>query len=168
MTWKNWNWIGGDRWFPIVMSVVAAVLLVILYGDDETPIIVKWILAVLLIVIAITSYSAHTWITVKTNEVRIGFFPLYRRSITYREIRDLSIVTVKPVRQFGGFGVRGWARSKRGLLLGGHPSEGLKFETFGDRRYIITPQNIEPIVQELARHGCTLSAGNSDDFSEEV
>lgn len=168
MTWRNWNWTGGERWFQIAVTVFTAVMLVVLYLDNETPIVGKWLIALLLVAIAVVCYCGHTWITVKSNEVRFGFFPLYRKSITYREIQRFSIVTIKPLRQFGGFGVRGWARSKRGLLLGGHPSTGLRFETVDDRRYIVTPGEIAPIVQELGRNGCTLSAGNSEDSPEEV
>lgn len=168
MTWRNWGWFGGYRWFLIAITAFILVMLTVLYLDSETPVFVKGIVTVVLLASLVLVFVAHPWVTVNPGEVRIGYFPLYRRTLPLRDVRNLSIVTVDPLRKYSGYGVRGLAKSRRGLLLGGHPPTALRFETVDDRRYIVTLRNLEPVVNELARYGCTLSAGNSDESSQEV
>ena len=100
--------------------------------------------------------------------MKLGFFPLFRKTLQYSEIANLSIVEVKPFRQFGGWGVRGFPKYKYGMMLGGYPPRGLRFQTHDDRRYVITFEDLDPILQALAQHGCTLSAGNEHAFSGKV
>lgn len=168
MTWRNWGWRGGYRWFLVAFTVFVIAMLAVLYLDDETPGSVQLIVAVALLASLVLMYVAHPWITVRPGEVRLGYFPFYRRTLPMREIQELTEVTVDPVRQFSGYGVRGLAKTSQGLLLGGYPSEGLKFETVDDRRYIITLKDHQPVVQELARYGVTLSAVNGEDVSREL
>lgn len=168
MTWRNWGWYGGYRWFLVAFTVFVIAMLAVLHLDDETPGSVQLIVTVALIASLGLIYVAHPWITVRPGEVRLGYFPFYRRTLPMRDIQALTMVDVDPVRQFSGYGVRGLAKTRKGLLLGGHPSEGLKFETVNDLRYIITLKDHQPVVRELARYGVTLSAVNGDDVSREL
>lgn len=166
MTWRNWGWHGWYLWFQVALTATIVALLAVLYFDNETPDAVKVFIAVALFVVLVLIYTAHPWITITPGSIRIGYFPLYRRTLPMREVQDIRVVNIRPMRKYGGFGVRGLAKSDRGLLLGGYPPRGLRFETFDGRRYIVTLRDLDPVVRELSRHGCTLSAGNGDDFAE--
>lgn len=168
MTWRNWGWHGRYRWFQLAMTIFIIVMMVVLYFDNETPEVVKVLVGIILLAAVILIYAAHPWITVTAGEVRLGYFPLVRITLPMHEIQTVALVRVRSMRDYGGFGTRGRASSDRGLLLGGYPPTGLKFETRDNRRYTITMRNIEPIVQELARYGCTLSAGNGDVIAEDA
>lgn len=168
MTWRNWGWQGGFKWFQIAITVFVVGMLLVLFQDDETSGVIRVIVTIVLAATLVLVYVAHAWITITSGEVQLGYFPLYRRTIPISDIQELTLVTVRPVRDFGGFGVRGLAKSRRGLLLGGHPDRGLKFETVDDRRYIVTLHDLQPVIQELARQGCTLSAESGDNAATEV
>lgn len=168
MTWRNWGWYGWYRWFRLGMTAFMAAMIVVLVSDNETPAMVQAIITVVLISLLVLLLIGHPWITITPGKVQIGYFPLYRSTLPMAEIRDVREVRVRPLREYGGVGVRGLAKSTRGLLLGGYPASGIRFETVANRRYTITMENLEPIVQELARYGCTLSAGNDDVFAEDA
>lgn len=168
MTWRNWGWHGWYRWFQLAITAFIVAMLLVLYFDEETPGTVQVIIAVILLISLVLIYAAHPWITVMPGTVQFGYFPLYRTTLPMADIRDIREVSVQSMRKYGGFGVRGLARSDRGLLLGGYPAFGLRFSTVDNRRYTITMKDLGPVVQELARYGCTLSAGNDDVRAEDA
>jgi hypothetical protein len=47
-------------------------------------------------------------VEVSPNAVIIRFTPLFTRVIDKREIADVEALTYRPLREFGGWGVRGW------------------------------------------------------------
>lgn len=168
MTWRNSAWHGGFKWFALAIIVMFGAILVGAFIDDSQSTTDRIVVSVLLGVTLPLILVMHNWITIRPGEVRIGYFPFYRRTLPMSSIRDVSVVDIKPVGQFGGWGLKGMAKSKHGLLLGGHPRRGLRFETFDEHRYVVTFPNLEPIVQALGEHGCTLSAGHGDETSGRV
>lgn len=168
MTFRNWAWNGKFRWFLLAIVLVFVGILVAINTDETTSgserIISNLILGATLVLLVVM----HNWITISPGQVRIGFFPFYRRSLPFSEVRAVSIVDIKPVQQYGGWGIKGLAKSRHGLLLGGHPPRGLRFETADDRRYVVTFTDLDPIVTALANQGCTLSADNEAPISRKV
>jgi len=55
-------------------------------------------------------------LTVLVQETRIfihlGSAPLLRRNVPYADIEGLASVQYRPIREFGGWGIRGWGRRK--------------------------------------------------------
>lgn len=168
MTWRNSAWHGGFKWIALAIIVMFIAILVGAFLDESQSTTDRIVVGVSLVATMLLLLVMHNWITIRPGEVRIGYFPFYRRTLPMSEIQDVSIVDIRPVGQFGGWGVKGMARSKHGLLLGGHPSRGLRFETFDDHRYVVTFPDLEPIVQALADQSCTLSAGHGDETSGRV
>lgn len=168
MTWRNWAWSGKFIWFLVGIAVLFGVIGVAVFLDETTSTSDRLVVAPILGLVMVLLLVMHNWITVESGSVKIGYFPFYRRTLAYSEISELSIVDIQPVRQFGGWGVKGLAKSRNGLLLGGYPARGLRFETRDDRRYVVTFQDLEPIVQALAQHGRPLSATSEHDPSGEM
>ena len=168
MTWRNWAWNGKFIWFFVGIVLLFAVIGAAVFLDETTSTTDRLIVVPILLVVTALLLIMHNWITVEPGSVKIGYFPFYRKTMQYSEISDLSMVDIQPVREFGGWGVKGLARSRNGLLLGGYPARGLRIETRDDRRYVVTFPNPEPILQALAQHGLTLSAVPEHETSEEV
>jgi len=160
MTWRNWAW-NGKLLAMLAGIVILFIIIGVLVFMDETTSTAERLVAVpVLVAVLALMLVMHNWITVSSGHLKIGYFPFYRRTIAYSDIADLSVVSIQPFREFGGWGVKGLTRSRNGLLLGGNPARGIRIETRDDRRYVVTFQNLEPILQALAQQGCTLSAGN--------
>lgn len=168
MTWRNWAWHGGFKWVLIAMSLVFIAVLIPINLTDDAGTWERWITNTIVLASLVLLLILHNWITIRPGEVRFGYTPFYRRTLPLREIREVRTVTINPMREFGGWGLKGHPQSKNGMLLGGHPNRGLRSETFDNRRYVLTFPDLDPIINELARYGCTLSAGNGEDSSGKV
>lgn len=162
MTHRSWMWHGKFLWALIGTVIVSAGILVAVFADDEVGtgerIFAVIVIGVLLVILPLS----HSWITVSPSTVRFGFFPLYRRTLQSIDIAHIRIATVRPVRDFAGWGARGLAKSKRGLLLGGNPPRGVRFQTRDNRTYTITLQNIDAVVSDLERNGFEVGGEDGD------
>lgn len=162
MTWRNSSWSGPFRWMLVVILLLFAGIMVMMWVDDSiigTSLVFGY---ASILVVAVLIVSLHNWLTVGDNGVRIGYFPFYRRTIPYNEIREIRIVEIKPVGQFGGWGLKGLPRSRYGMLLGGYPPKAVRIETTEDKRYASTfaEDDLSRIVSALQARGCKLSAEN--------
>lgn len=168
MTSRNWAWSGKFRWFLLAIVLIFGGILIAITTDESTSRSERIVGSLILAATLVLLVGLHNWITISPGQVRIGFFPFYRRTLPLSEIRSVAIVDIRPVQQFGGWGIKGLAKSQNGLLLGGAPPRGLRFETTDDRRYVVTFSDLDPIVTALANQGCTLSADTEDPISRKV
>ncbi|MCO5217982.1 MAG: hypothetical protein M9953_03315 [Thermomicrobiales bacterium] len=166
MTWRQTTWTGWQRWLFLGVTAMFIAIWTVILLDDSATNSERIISSLILVASWIFMAVMHSWLHITTDRVRMGFFPLYRATLPFREIRDISVVTFNPLRDFGGTGLKGSARSKNGILLGGVPNTGLRFETFDNRRYVITLHDLEPAIQALETQGFTLSAESTTDSQD--
>lgn len=168
MTWRTWLW-GGPfiAWFIVLAAPMLVLLIPINLADDQRS--SERIVGNLLMVGAfLLLMPMHNWITVRPDKVRLGFFPLYWKTLQIHEIRYAMAVEFKPMRDFSGWGIKGLAKSRNGILLGGNPSRGIMIETHDRRRYVMSFVDADPVLKALEEQGCTLAAGIDDVLSGEV
>lgn len=167
MTWRTWMWRGPFlAWFLVLAAPMLVFLIPINFMEDEGN--ERIIGNILLVAAFVLILVMHNWITIRPGTVRVGFFPLYWRTLDISEIRYVIAVEFQPIRDFAGWGIKGMARSRNGILLGGNPPRGIMIETLDRRRYVLSFVDAEPIMQKLAEHGCTLSAGIEDESPRKV
>lgn len=167
MTWRSWMWGGAFLAWFIVMMLPIAVLLIpinVMEGDLTERLVGNIALVLCFVLIA----PMHNWIRVQSGKVRLGFFPIYWKTLDISEIRYVIPVEFSPMRDFAGWGIKGLAKSRNGILLGGNPSRGLMIETHDRRRYVLSFADAGPILQALQEHGCTLAAGIEEVLAGEV
>lgn len=163
MTWRQTAWAGKQKWLFVGMSVLFLGILILTWVDDSSSDADRIVGGLLIIVTWLFLMVMHNWLRIEAGRIRMGFFPLYWVTLPLPDVRDISVVTIHPFREFGGTGLKGSARSQRGILLGGVPNTGLRFETFDDRRYTVTFSDLQPIIAELEARGFTLSAESARD-----
>lgn len=168
LIWRNWSWGGKRGWLLSLFGLFFLSTGLVVAFQDSTSNVELAICVTILVIVFVGIAIMHNWIEVGNDAVRIGFFPFFRQTLQYRDIENLSIVDIKPFRQFGGWGVRGYPKYKYGMLYGGYPPRGLRFEMRDDRRFVVTFEDLDPILQALAQHGCTLAAGNGLISTSEV
>lgn len=167
MTWRNWMWRGPFLpWFIVIMLPMLVLLIPINLLEED--LIDRIIGSAVMVGTFVLLASLHNWIKVEPGKVKLGFFPLYWKSLTTSEIRYAIPVEFSPMRDFAGWGIKGLAKSRNGILLGGNPARGLMIETIDRRRYVLSFVDAEPILRELEAQGCTLAAGIDDVISGKV
>ena len=97
----------------------------------------------LLIVIGIVAFAAGievvlAGLTVHVRErgifLHLGRIPLVRRRVSFAEIKSLESVRYRPIREFGGWGVRGWGARKAWSARG---DRAVALQLEGDRLFLI-------------------------------
>ena len=75
---------------------------------------------VLLLFVTMTSLFMCLDVEVRSDHLLISFGPvrLVRRRIRYTDIESVSAVTYRPIREFGGWGIRGWGRKTAWTIRG--------------------------------------------------
>lgn len=168
MTWRTWVWGGPFLAWLLVLGLPLLVILIPINLDDDASSNERIVGNILLIASFLLILVMHNWITVASGKVRFGFFPLYWKSLQVNEIRYVIRVDFNPMRDFAGWGIKGMAKSRNGILLGGNPSRGVMIETHDRRRYVLSFTDPDAVLQALQREGCTLAAGIEDVISEKV
>jgi hypothetical protein len=90
-------------------------------------------------------------LTVLVQETRIlihlGLVPLVHRRVPFAEIESLQSVAYRPIREFGGWGVRGWGKRKAWSARG---NRAVALELSDERQLLIGsdhPQRLEERVR---------------------
>lgn len=168
MTKRTWIWRGPFLAWFFVLAVPMLVLLIPVNMAEDQSSRERLVGNLLMVGAFLLIVPMHNWITVRSGRVRLGFFPLYWKSLKVSEIRYVMAVEFSPMRDFAGWGIKGLAKSRNGILLGGNPSRGIMIETQDRRRYVLSFVESEPILQALQAQGCTLAAGVEDVLSGEM
>lgn len=75
--------------------------------------------------------------------VRVGFAPFPRRRIPWQQIRDARALTYRPLRDFGGWGLRyGWGRRRAYSVSG---NRGVELTLRDGRRVLIGSESPTPL-----------------------
>lgn len=157
MIWRNWAWRGRMFILLMVLTLPMLVFLIPNYvmdqesADDQRMSLFLILAAFLLLIVM------HNWLSIRDSRVYLGFFPLYRRSLSISEIHYVIPVEFEPMRDFGGYGIKGLAKARNGILLGGNPKHGLMIEMLDRRRYVLSFANPQPILHALEEQGCVIS-----------
>jgi hypothetical protein len=81
--------------------------------------------------------------------VWFGWIPYYRRSIVIDEIRCVDVVTYKPFRDFGFWGIRSGRDGERALIARGN--RGVRLELSDGSKLLIGSQRPELLAAAIDR-----------------
>jgi hypothetical protein len=88
-------------------------------------------------------YAMKLLVQVDSKEVRIHFFPLPRRTIPLGEIRACEARTYRPIREYGGWGIRyGFS----GMAYNVSGDRGVQLELHNGKRILIGSQRAEELA----------------------
>lgn len=156
MTWRTWIWRGPFiLWFIVLSLPMVALLIPINVMDDGGS--EKWIGNSVMIAAFLLITLMHTWLSIRPDRLRLGFFPLYWKTLRAEEVRYAIRVEFSPMRDFAGWGIKGLAKSRNGILLGGNPGHGIMIETHDRRRYVLSFVEPDLILRSLSEHGYIVS-----------
>lgn len=114
------------------------------------------------IVAGIVAFSASmVWLvgglTVRLQETRIllhlGTAPVFRKLVPYRDILGVEAVVYRPIREFGGWGVRGTGKRRAWTARG---NQAVKLALSGDRELLVGtdhPLRLAERIRAAVREG---------------
>lgn len=106
---QPWIWalvlgIAALQWWAWVQQIVLGRP----FGDNPGPDWMVWLFLILFGVgLPLLFVVLRLVVEVRDNGIWLRFFPLTKRSIPFEEIRQVEAVDYKPIRQYGGWGIRG-------------------------------------------------------------
>lgn len=134
---------------PIVPTL--ALVIVFMSVDDETGPVRMAVTILILAALLIVEQLMHAHVTIRSDSVRMGFWPIFRRTIPFREIAAVDAVKIDPMRDYGGWGVKGTSRNERGMLFSAGGHHGLMVTTRDGRRYVATTREPMDDLAETLR-----------------
>lgn len=133
---------------PVIPTFV--LVLVVMSVDEDTGPVAMAVTIVLLLALIIVEQIMHAFITLREDSVRMGFLPIFWRTIPYRTIASVDPVRIDPMRDYGGWGIKGKSRSEKGLLFSGGGHHGVMITTLDGRRYVATSREpMHDLVETL-------------------
>lgn len=137
-------------WAAVILSCYP-----ILAGWDlDLPFSMRWPIALTIVVLAGAVTRLVGGLTVHVQETRIlmhlGSVPLIKKTVAFTDITALGSVEYKPIREFGGWGVRGVGNRRAWTARGNHA---VKLTLAGDRELLIGsdhPRRLEERIRTVA------------------
>lgn len=133
----------------IVIACLGGAILGLTAADGDWAILVP--LAGMLVgaALGVAVGISHIAVSVDEGQVTVGFWPLYRRTLTHDEITSFEFVeNVRPV-SFGGIGYRRVPGGRIGLLWSGGP--GVEIVTTGGQHITVVLDDAAKLHEALAR-----------------
>jgi len=109
---------------------------------------VSWLGLVVVGAVAAFLYSLRLETEVRTDGVYLKMWPLHlsARRISWSEIDQYELRTYRPLREFGGWGIR-WAPGKLAYNVGGN--QGVWIQRTNERSILIGSQRVEEFVTAI-------------------
>ena len=128
--WVRDATVGGARWFLVAIAVAMAAIVAI---SREWAVVV-----ILVFVFALPLVMLARW-TVTVDRTGLTVRPLIRRpriQVPLSEILGAEVVTVRPIAEFGGWGLRTGAAGRTGVILRSGPA--LQVTRTAGRTFVVT------------------------------
>jgi hypothetical protein len=137
-------------WFDFLMLGLGLGLPLILFVTAETPQkgAGAFVLAPMILLIWALTSPMKTWIDAEGLRVRFGLIPSYGVTIRFDEIASAKVVDYDPLREYGGWGIRGIPVS----CLNARGNRGVTLELKKGRSMLIGSQTPEDLYARLKPH----------------
>jgi len=129
-----------QQWLWILLGGIALLMLVL--GP------VSWLGIVIIGVVATFIYSLRLETEVRADGIYLKMWPIHRsfRRIAWSDIERYESRTYRPLREFGGWGIR-WAPGK--IAYNVHGNQGVWLERTNGRSVLVGSQHVEEFVTAI-------------------
>jgi di/tricarboxylate transporter len=118
------------------------------FGDNPAPDAVVWGLWIVFGIVFPVFFLAMKLTTeVRQDAVHIRFVPGHRRVIRMEEIKSVEVREYRPVRDYGGWGIR--YSAKQGLAYNVSGNKGVQLELTSGKRVLIGSQQSDRLADTL-------------------
>lgn len=150
---ERWHW---ATWLSLILwgSMLACIAPLLAGWGTDSPLGERLFLAgaIVMVYVFLFVFFGGTTIQVRTNHVQVflGTVPLVRKRISYGDIVSLEPVRYHPIKEFGGWGVRGWGKKQAWSARG---DQALVVTLVTEKQLYLgtdTPQRLEERVRAAA------------------
>jgi hypothetical protein len=143
----------GPTWARVILwaGIIVAAYVVLAGWESELPAAARVPVAVGIVGLGVAVQTFLGGLTVLVREsmifLHLGRVPLIRRTVPFAEIRAVESVRYHPLRDFGGWGIRGWGKRKAWAARG---NQAVALELEGDRLLLIgrdRPRQLEERIR---------------------
>jgi len=92
--------------------------------------------------------SMRLTVRVERDGLSVRFWPFVRRRIPWSELRGFRAVQYRPVREYGGWGIRGMGKNKAYNVSG---DRGVRLLLDGDKKLLLGSQRAEALESAIAK-----------------
>ena len=118
------------------------------WGSDPTPDWLIWLLWLGIgIGLPVLFNIMRLIVEVRFREIYIRYAPLVTRKIPFTEISQVEAREYKPIREYGGWGIKGW--SSKSAVYNVKGNEGVELTLVDGRKVMIGSQNPEPLADAI-------------------
>lgn len=149
--------LGGMWWGTLIVCGVAVlawvgfVLQIVLgrpFGTKPTPDWAMWLLWLLFgIGLPVLWHISRLVVEVTDDYIYVQYVPFVTRTIAYTQIKGYEARSYRPIREYGGWGIR-WAPGKR-RAYNVRGSKGVELELISGQRIMIGSQRPEELVHAI-------------------
>jgi len=137
-------------WVLLGVGVVAAwTYLVVAVAGDEPLAGPMVLVATIGIALPVFFAVARLDVAVYDDRVEIDFFPLRRRTIALRDVAGARARRYRPVREYGGWGIKGWSTKKIAYNVRG--DHGVELTLHDGRTVLIGSQHAGELAAAVGR-----------------
>lgn len=139
---REWLMGSASLWFagPVLLFVLVA--LAVATATEEAPL---WPALVVTILVALLG-TAHLSVSRTPDHVVLSFWPFARRRIPLRDIRAAQAVSYRPLRHYGGWGIR-WGRG--GMVWSVAGKRAVRLDLRNGRHVLIGSRNPDQLLRRL-------------------
>ena len=121
-----------------------------LYQETQTfsPWVTALLLGVVVLLGAVLTMRLSTTVTADALSIRYGF--LYRTRIPLTEVAHAEAVEYAPIRDYGGWGIRGWRRRR---ALNARGNQGVLLTRTDGSTLLVGSQRPRELLEALSRAG---------------
>jgi len=118
------------------------------FGRNPGPDWLVWLIFIVIgLALPILVFSIRLIVCVKSDFLLINFSPLKKRLIHYSEIKMAESTTYRPIREYGGWGIRGWSSDKMAYTIYGH--KGVMIGLADGRKVLIGSQSPDQLAAAI-------------------
>ncbi len=144
-----WVWlivvaVAGLGWWTLIQQLILGRPL----GDDPLPDWGAWLVWVLFgIGLPLLLWNTRLVTEVAPGRLTISFWPLTRRTIPLAALQETAVRSYNPLREYGGWGVKGWSRRNIAYNVSG--DRGVQLLLEDGRRVLIGSQRPEELARSI-------------------
>lgn len=141
--------VAGVGWWGFLEQIVGGRA----FGSKPAPDWVIWLVFLFCgVLMPLGLTFARLVVTVVPEEIRIRWIPFARKTLQIADIQSCEAREYRPIREYGGWGVR-WA-GRRGTAWNAHGNRGVQLVLAGGKRLLIGSQRSGELAEVISKaHG---------------
>ncbi|MBN1218668.1 MAG: hypothetical protein JXM69_07060 [Anaerolineae bacterium] len=118
------------------------------FGNKPSP---NWVITLLWLLLGIGLpvlwFTSKLIVEVKDNHLYLRYVPFISRQIPLANIKHYQTRTYRPIREYGGWGIRGWGKHRAYNVSG---NKGVELELIDGQKIMIGSQKPEELALAIA------------------